>query len=215
MTTFTQQFTNDTDGVDTFIQSNEADTNKDSLDALYVGESNIAAGIGRGLIKFDWSSISPPDIVISTATISLWIAGDLSDNARTFKIYRVLRNWVETQATWNNYSSGNSWTTAGCGSDGNDADLTNYLASCSFYATQYNGDQKDFVFTASGLVILQNMVRGTYPNYGFLIKADTENNDMHALAGSRNGSFSHPLLTFDYNFAPGANPVSVTPYMMV
>ena len=35
-------------------------------------------------------------------------------------VRRVLANWVEAQVTWNIYSTGNSWTTAGALSEGND-----------------------------------------------------------------------------------------------
>ena len=37
---------------------------------------------------------------------------------------RLLRNWSETTSTWNNYSTGNAWTTAGARSDGNDRSAT-------------------------------------------------------------------------------------------
>ena len=39
---------------------------------------------------------------------------------------RILRAYSPTQATWNQYSSGNNWTTAGAKSDGNDRAATVY-----------------------------------------------------------------------------------------
>jgi hypothetical protein len=44
------------------------------------------------------------------------------------KVFRVLRTWVEAQATWTIWSTGNNWTTAGCSSDGNDYTTTGAVA---------------------------------------------------------------------------------------
>jgi hypothetical protein len=36
-----------------------------------------------------------------------------SDNWMHIRVVRILRNWVEAEATWDVYSTGNSWTTVG------------------------------------------------------------------------------------------------------
>ena len=66
----------------------------------------------RALIKFDLSSI-PANAVITSATLSLWTANDLSDNTRTIRVYHLKRAFNESQPTWNLASTGVNWEVAG------------------------------------------------------------------------------------------------------
>ena len=68
--------------------------------------------IVRSLIKFDLSSI-PANATITSATLSLWTTGDLSDNDRTIRVYRLKTAFDESSATWNESASGVSWQSAG------------------------------------------------------------------------------------------------------
>ena len=74
----------------------------------------------RAIFTMDFSSLSiPAGSTINVATLSLYAS--YSSAGRTIEVYRVLRaDWSEAQSTWNIYKTGNNWTTAGCGSDGND-----------------------------------------------------------------------------------------------
>src|SRR5512137_251355 len=57
-----------------------------------VGESNTNTNLFyAGLVKFDLSSI-PATAIVTSATLSIWVASDDSGNARTWGLYRVLRN---------------------------------------------------------------------------------------------------------------------------
>lgn len=51
----------------------------------------------------------------STITDAFWTVNVVSGASGTLDIApkSVLRNWIETEATWNAWSSGNNWTTAG------------------------------------------------------------------------------------------------------
>jgi len=59
----------------------------------------------RGLVSYDLSSL-PPDVHITSASIELH-----AENATTHDIefYVSDQDWVESEATWNIYSTGNSW----------------------------------------------------------------------------------------------------------
>lgn len=101
-----------TAGVDAMINSDSATTNYGTLTSLdlgYFAETNQS----RPLLKFDLSSV-PTSAIVQTAVLTLKRAGNDGTHAYTFGAYKVLRNWVESQATWNIYSTGNSWGTAGC-----------------------------------------------------------------------------------------------------
>ena len=71
-----------------------------------------AAGAERAsLLKFDLSLLPAtplPTLVVLSIYCSVY-ASALVPN-----VYRVFRVWVEDQATWNVYSTGNNWGTAGC-----------------------------------------------------------------------------------------------------
>lgn len=177
---------NETSGVDTFIIEAAPTLNLETDVELGIGERNDLVYRMRTLIKFDLSSISSSNTT-SSNVLSVWIARDFSSNARTADAHRILRNWVENAATWNQWSSGNNWTTAGCGSDGNDADLSVSLGTCSFSATESVGTEKQFTLTNSEM---DKFINGTYSNYGFLLKMQTESNDGYYVDSSSGATSS-------------------------
>lgn len=102
-----------TAGLDVTIRSDQATTNQNGNAFLDIGEpNNVSGSIRRALIKFDLSTL-PSDALLITNTLSLYATTDLASGSRTVGVYRVKRAWVETEATWNIYSTGNSWSTAG------------------------------------------------------------------------------------------------------
>lgn len=201
---------NETNSNDTWISSSAVTTNYGDRPDLYVGESNSSITTRRSLIKMDLSQI-PSNAIITSAIITVYIAGDYSSNTRDFKVYRVLRDWVESQATWNLWKTGSSWTTDGCGSDGNDADLTTAWATTSFGDSIPNYTAMDFVFSATGITELQKIIAGAYTNYGWLIKADTESADLYGLfSSSWINESQRPKLTIEYDL-PGEHDYGDTP----
>jgi cell division septation protein DedD len=184
-----------TAGLDTLMQSDNPTTNFGTNTILNIGEHNAATSTNRSLLKFDLSSI-PNNAIINSATLSLWQSAEDSNNAETLRVYRSLRAWVESQATWNVFSTGNNWGSAG-GYGGADSD-TAQLASREFSATEANGE-KQFVFEASGLAALQSFVNGSATNNGFLLKADNELNDLyHFRSSDWTTAAERPKLVIDY-----------------
>ena len=72
----------------------------------------------HSLIRFSGLSNISAVATVSSAVLSLYHFNGTS--VQTFSLRRLLRNWVEAQATWNIYSTDNNWSTAGATSDGND-----------------------------------------------------------------------------------------------
>jgi hypothetical protein len=199
MTVLTLQ-PDETSSNDIYIESGAPTTNQNAQTVVSAGEFNAGANITRTLIKFDLSSI-PAGVTINSAVLSLYATTDLSSNARTFRVFRQLRAWVESQATWNIYSTGNNWATAG-GFGATDCEQTD-IGTRAFTATETLNEFKDFTLTASEV---QEMITGGgFTNNGFLIKADTETDDQYLFAGSGNATASlRPKLVIDYNFAQAA-----------
>lgn len=197
--TYTSQ-PDETGGFDNWIQSNAATTNNGTDTEIRVGESSTVAAVWRGLIKFDLTSI-PSGSTTSSNILSLWIFADDSSNARDFKAFRVLRNWSEGNSTWNNYDTGSAWTTAGAGSDGNDTDLTTAWATVAYTATESVGTEKQYSLSTTEF---DKFLNSTYTNYGWLIKADTENNDAYRHDSSSSATSSErPKLVVTYT--PGSS----------
>lgn len=186
---------------DTWIRSSAATTNYGTNVYLRIGESNVAPDVDRVLLKFDFSSI-PTGAESSAASLSLTIDADESDNTRTVDIFRVKRAWVEAQATWNNYSTGNAWQTAGA-AGANDRDAT---ASCSLSLGASETGTKSWTAWITTDLDAMFGVSPTYTNNGFLMQAQTETNDAYRYHSSGNATAGNrPNMTITYTLASGGN----------
>lgn len=194
---------NETSGIDTYIYAPTATTNFGTDVDLYSGElTSGASRFARILIKFDITSI-PSNALTSSNIFSLWIISNSASNARDHKIFRLLRDWVESQATWNIWKTSNNWTTAGAGSDGNDADLTNVWATTNIAAAPSAGTEIQWSLSTTEF---DKFLNGTYTNYGWLIKADTETDDAHEFDSSGSSTATkRPKLQITYLPSSGGN----------
>jgi hypothetical protein len=152
----------------------------DAIPALNLGDSaehtsgdptNGGPEIIRALHKFDVSSIDSGDIV-SDSTLSLH-ENDAGDTAGVgswaMNQHRLLRDWVETQSTWNIYSTGNNWGTAGA------SNSTDRSATISAAVTLDGTSGGAFVdWNAAQLTTdVQNFLNGAVSNYGWIMVAPT------------------------------------------
>ena len=156
---------------DTMLYKYATTTNYSSRIYLYIGEAvGYTNAVSRTLVKFDLSVI-PSTATITSATLRLYMHSEASTNDRTISVYRMLKDWNDPQCTWNIYSTGNNWTTAG-GFDAADCEQTD-ISNLAFTSTEAIG-WKEFTLTATEV---QEWVDGTIDNYGMLLKVDTEEND--------------------------------------
>ena len=179
---------------DTVLYSSHPDNNYNT-ESLYVGESNLTTRIMRSLIKYNLENNIPPGADLLSAVLSLYLIGDLSGNARTFRAYRQLRAWVDSQATYNIFSTGNSWGTAG-GFGVTDAEQTD-VGSADFTATETPNTWHEFSLNVAAIL---EMANGTIANNGLIIKADTEADDAYTFASSAYGGVAtlKPKLTLTF-----------------
>lgn len=159
-------------GYDTYIAAAAADTNYGTATTMSIGNFSGGGGnLRRALIKFDLTSI-PFYAVLNAATLSLTVSSENAGTSGYLDAFRVLSNWVETEATWNIYSTGHNWGTAGCAGVGSDRESTTIVsAGGSFTATQSPGDIISMTLTPSKV---QDWVAGSLANYGMLIKSHSE-----------------------------------------
>jgi hypothetical protein len=162
MTTFTSQ-PNAANGKDTYINSGAVDTNYGTSADILIGRASSASKIA--LVQFDYSSI-PSNATVSAVTLSLWLYANNATNASDVSVYNLKMAWVETEATYNVYSTGNNWQTAGA-AGANDFDST-VLAVLNITAAEGSGE-KQWAFNANGITAVQNVISGAATNYGWKI----------------------------------------------
>ena len=80
-------------------------------------------GAVTSLLRFDISDIDPDRFIVD-ATLSIYA----SERDKAFPLYaeafQVLREWEETQVTWNEAKAGVSWSSGGCNGEGTDRSST-------------------------------------------------------------------------------------------
>lgn len=196
-----------TAGIDAFIYTPSSGTNFGTHTSAVIGEANNESpGIYRQLIKFDLSSI-PASAVVSSATLSLYALSNAADNTRITRFFRQKRVWVESQATWSIYSTGNSWGTAG-GFNATDCEQTD-IGSLSLVAALTLNQFYDWSLTPSAV---QDWISGAFTNNGLLGRTDTELNDLHGYASSDNVTAANrPKFVVVYTL-PAAFPFQSRPF---
>ena len=179
---------------DTHLDSDEANTAKAALTVLNMGQ---AGDIGRPLLKFDFSSI-PAGSTITSAVLTLTYNGvDYSSNARVVSIYRVLQTSVVAQATWNSFSTGNTWDTAGCGNTTTDRESTDIGDGPTQSATPSDGGT--VVITLTNSKVQDMITGGSITNNGFLLKVATENTDQVQYYSTNDATeATRPKLVIEY-----------------
>lgn len=187
-----------TEGKDTRILSSLPNVDCGAEVNLSFGEANNSGTITRTLIQFDLSAL-PSNAEIRSAKLTFVSNSDLSSNTRTYRVYRLKRAWVEGTgnitvtgdgATWNASAPAVAWTTPG-GFDPADCEQTG-IGSVQVAHDMTVGDPIVFdlnVATKDDLDL----------GFGWLIKADTEVNDMWGVYSSDHSvAAERPKLVIQY-----------------
>jgi len=185
MTTLTLQ-PDETTGLDTFTDYYNATTNYATNAVLHLGDSG--GWPQTALLTFSGLSAILPTAIITSATLTLYLA--TKGRNSTLYAYGLLRNWVESEATWNIYSTGNAWqTVGGTGALDRDAAAVGSVAISSTGA-------KDIDVTA----LVQAWVNSGRANYGFsLNEVYTSNNTYNDYVSSSGAtSTQRPKLVVEY-----------------
>ena len=98
---------------DAQLEFTSPNSNNSTSALLQVGSQPSPGGIlTRDVIKFTMPStpVGGGTITAITLNLRMWLGAVTKD----YSIHELNRsNWVENQVTWNDYSTGNAWTTAG------------------------------------------------------------------------------------------------------
>ena len=145
---------------DAYISQNSPTSNSGSSQELLAdGDDPSASGNDlSSLMRWDISQI-PAGSVIASAQIDIQV---FNPSGGSYELYEVKRNWTENGASWNNYSSGNAWETAGAQgtTDRGSTPLGAITASVTGPFT--------VILNAAGVAWIQNWVDNPSANNGFI-----------------------------------------------
>jgi endonuclease/exonuclease/phosphatase family metal-dependent hydrolase len=180
-----------TDSNDTVVRGGTyANTNLSKDPYLATRASDTAEYDRRSLLKFDTQNTIPEDSHVSSAKLTLTVAGGNSQT-RTISAYRISQSYEEGEATWKVRKSGYAWSDAG-------GDFAERWASAS--VTNSVGSHVTFDVTA----MVQAAVNGQFGSSRYtriaLVDSGSSSGDSYKLyySGESSDSSIRPVLTVTY-----------------
>jgi hypothetical protein len=146
-------------GNDTYMYGFAPTTPHDTATFGYVGGGSSPYKY-KSLLKFDLSAI-PVGSLVSSATLTLKVQAVSGGNLTDFQIHKCLKDWVEAQATWNEYSTGNNWDMGGASAVTDTDAVIEYNGTITAIAGQ------EVTFDVTNAV--KSWVDGTSSNFGFVL----------------------------------------------
>lgn len=187
---------------DCYIASDSASTSFCGTGTtLAVGRSSTGA-IKRALLRFDVSSL-PANAQVLDAQLGMYLESSTSTTAKPqIMLRRLNKDWQST-ATWNNYSTGNAWTTAG----GDFDDTNSYDGPDPALDTQgtinfLGAGLKNFWYPTQ---LVDSWVDKPSTNNGFILKTANDNGtnpvvNVLQFSSMQNGTSSRwPTLTITWD----------------
>jgi hypothetical protein len=169
------------------------------------------ADFTHSVIKFTGLSNIIGPVTVTSITFGFYLQTDgAAGAAHTIDIRRALQNWIEAEATWSVYSTGNNWNTVG--GIGAEVDrisavsgqVTNITTAGVFYSVTK---------TSGGLVDdVQGWINGSFANYGWHLERNGAGADatFKTYASSDNASTDlRPFLDVTYTLGGGGADVVV------
>lgn len=185
---------------DTWTNSGSATTNygSNTVSLIQYGSASYRRAT---LLRFDLSAL-PSDAVIRSVELAVTIYN--TPGTGIIYIFKSKRDWVESEATWNIYSTGNSFTYGGYSSN-NDIYGTWNTGSGRYaeydpVGTESEGDIA--VFTNFGDAIV-NAIQEEVDN-------ETYSLNIHALAGTSNSTLRFRFYLREYTTAADRPKLTVT-----
>lgn len=191
-----------------FRNGAQSGTNYGTATQLRVGYRNTNDR-HRAVIAFNLSSI-PEGATITNAQLGLYYystqAGDDTSTQLGYSVHRIQqspnRDWQELEVSWDDYSTGNAWSTGGADFNATPTDtvLLNDSNLSSFIEWNVTVDVANFYANLS-------------ENFGWLLKEDTDTNSPRSRKNFYSSNYGgntslHPYLIVNYTLPP--SPPNVT-----
>lgn len=175
--------------IDSMLRQGSATTNYGSATTLGV-DGDDGNGVDKSvLVKWDISNI-PAGKTVSSVSLTFQVVNASGDS---YQVYEVKRNWNESQTTWNIFSSGNNWQTAGAlGANDRGSSIlgTAGPAPAGAYTITLN---------AAGIALIQNWVNNPAANFGLIIASPTSADGLDFSSSEAATASDRPKLTVVYH----------------
>lgn len=183
-------------GKDTYISEPNPTGNFGSVYKMFIGSNGSVPGYDfAALMQFDLSSLQPCSV--SNATLTVTTQGDTATSSLEVTLQRILANWLENEASWNNRLTGSAWNSPGClGSS--DREIA-ALGTVTYYPTDPHNVSKDVPLNTTKV---EEWINGTFDNRGFRFgyDGDITTNTFYAIYSSDEATTSYrPKLEIEYS----------------
>lgn len=187
--TFQQGVNNYSGNSLTYLDRWNPDTNWSAHVSGYLRPENQSL-----LLRFDLATL-PINAYVQNASLRLYVASASNSNPTTFRFYKMLKPWQETQATWHKADSATEWAWVGA-NDGFTDRLADPTTSQQITSA---GVYYDFDLTP----LVREWTRYPQTNRGVLVISDAAANVLYTVNSENHGSVSQrPLLTVNYSTSP-------------
>lgn len=180
---------------DTYISQNAPDSNFGN-DSDLQADGDDPGGSGNDLatlMRWDLSAV-PANAIVKSAVITLSVFN--TSGASSYEFYELLRDWHETQASWNQADNATAW--AGAGAQGASDRASQELASL----TGVSGINT-IRLNAAGIAVIQGWIDGAKPNYGFILADSDTDNGLDFDSSQASPDTIRPKLTITYSLPGG------------
>jgi len=176
--------------IDTAIMENAPTTNYGNAATITVDgdEPSASSKDAYGLLKWDVSAI-PTGKTVTSASITINVSDVTASPGYT--LYELKRNWSESTATWNLYSS-TAWETAGA-KGANDRGTTALGTATPTATGQYTIN-----LNSAGVALVQNWINNPASNNGFILADGANSNGLDFATSEATTTTSRPKLTVTY-----------------
>lgn len=176
--TMQQGFLDYAGAADATIDKWNPTTNSGDSSLLRLRGDETIDGVRALLLGYDLSAL-PADAIITRATLSLYPLYRSNENHLSAGVYALLRNWAETEVTWQQAANGHPWQTAGAEGLG-DREI-NAVAAAEIGQTE---QWVSFDVTA----LAQRWQDGSLPNYGVILKSAPSKQVGYSIVGGDDAS---------------------------
>lgn len=176
--------------IDAHLSQANAATNYAAAMALLIDGDDPGGSNQDKRSLFQWNVSSIPSAKTVTAASVTFNVTDVSTQA--YQIYQLKRAWTETGSTWNAFSSGNAWQTAG-------ADGANDRTTVSLGAVTGSAlGSLTVSLNAAGIALVQGWVNGSVSNQGFIVLNAANTNGLDLSSSEASTASLRPKLTVTY-----------------
>jgi hypothetical protein len=193
---------------DTYIRDSAPTANFGAASPLLAGVALAGSPVQRCLFKFSLADL-PSGATITSVNLQLIATAGPRENSN-FDLNRVLNDWTETGATWNERMAGTPW-----GAPGSQAG-TDFVANPSVTAPLQPvldpATTNDF--SSPGMVAdVQMWLDDPDTNFGWILHATGGQSSSGRQVASRENASLRPVLTIDYTVSepiPPATPPTIS-----